>query len=364
MEILFLEAYDAGSHRAFREGLVRHSRHRYTCLTLPGRRWLARSRGAAWTLARQALALGRTPDLILAATPLNLALFLALTRRPFGSVPAVLYAHETQLTYPLPPGSRRPWDAVLADVHGALAADRVLFNSSFHRRRWLEALERLEGDLGREGWRQELEAKSQVLPVGIDLEELDRLRPAREGAGPPLILWVHRWEWDKAPDVALEALTALAEAGRPFRVAFLGDRLPADPPGLAPFRRRFPDRVVHAGYAPRDAYVRWLWQGDLVISSARHENFGVAVAEAMACGALPILPADQNYPDLIPPAWHDRLLYPPGAEGLIRALARALENLETWKGQATPRRWVEPFDWRRLAPRYDRLFEALGRSAS
>ena len=41
-----------------------------------------------------------------------------------------------------------------------------------------------------------------------------------------------------------------------------------------------------------------------MLSTARHEFFGIAVAEALRAGCLPWLPARLSYPELLPePAW-------------------------------------------------------------
>ncbi|MCS7260956.1 MAG: DUF3524 domain-containing protein, partial [Anaerolineae bacterium] len=55
-----------------------------------------------------------------------------------------------------------------------------------------------------------LRAKSTVLPLGIDLTRLDAFRPAarKRPNTPPLILWNHRWEYDKNPCEFFEALYA------------------------------------------------------------------------------------------------------------------------------------------------------------
>ena len=47
LQILYLEAFFGGSHRAFAEGLQRHSRHQIELITLPDRFWKWRMRGAA-----------------------------------------------------------------------------------------------------------------------------------------------------------------------------------------------------------------------------------------------------------------------------------------------------------------------------
>ena len=53
LSILGLEPYYGGSHRAFLDALVRHSRHDFTLMTLPARKWKWRMRGAAIWFARE-----------------------------------------------------------------------------------------------------------------------------------------------------------------------------------------------------------------------------------------------------------------------------------------------------------------------
>src|SRR4029078_6214574 len=114
--------------------------------------------------------------IITATALLALATFLGLTRDLTADVPVVLYFHENQLTYPLPPGRSRDLSFPWINYTSALAADLVLFNSAFHRQSFLEALPGLPG---RHHDHQELDlietiaAKSQVLPPGIDLARLD-----------------------------------------------------------------------------------------------------------------------------------------------------------------------------------------------
>ena len=58
--------------------------------------------------------------------------------------------------------------------------------------------------------------------------------------------------------------------------------------------------VVHCGFEPdRAAYLRRLGECDVVVSTARHEFFGLAVAEALAAGCTPLLPDRLSYPELL-----------------------------------------------------------------
>ena len=103
LTVWLLNPYHTGSHRAWAEGYAAHSRHDVRVLAMQGYFWKWRMQGGALELAEQAqplLAAGERPDVLLATSMTNLPAFLALTRRELGGVPAVLYMHENQLTYP------------------------------------------------------------------------------------------------------------------------------------------------------------------------------------------------------------------------------------------------------------------------
>lgn len=372
--ILLVEPYHSGSHAAWAKGYAAHSRHRVALLTLPGRFWKWRMHGGAVTLARQFLASSLQPDVILASDMLDLATFLALTRRRTAGVPAALYFHENQLAYPIQP-INPAWDesrqrrARARDQHypflnyaSALAADQVFWNSAFNRDSFLEALPAfLEhfpdyNDLENV---QRIRAKSQILPLGLDLHSLEAGRPAAPRNDPPLLLWNHRWEYDKGPQEFFAALDALTAQGLEFQVAILGESFRVKPEEFLDARQRLGDRVVHFGYTKkRTDYARWLGQADIVVSCAHHEFFGASVVEAIYCGCWPILPRRLVYPELLPPELHDECLYEDFA-GLVERLAWSIEHVATIR-QRDPRSIVAGYDWRLMAPEYDQLLESMG----
>ncbi len=237
MKILILEPYFTGSHAAWAKGLARFSRHEVEVLRLPGQFWKWRMHGAAVTLAQEFCEKNCNPDLILATDMLDLTTFLALTREKTSGVPVALYFHENQITYPWSPGDRdilhkRDKHYGFINYTSALAADAVFFNSSFHKRSFLEELPRL---LKHFPDFQELKnvdrigAKSSVLPLGFDFERFEKYRPEElDSAEPaqarvPLILWNHRWEYDKNPADFFKALDALCKKGLDFEVALVGE---------------------------------------------------------------------------------------------------------------------------------------------
>lgn len=355
MHILWLDSFHGGSHAAVSAGYAARSRHTVTVLSLPvngGWRW--RMRGGAVSLARLARKSALRPDLIVASDMLDLAAFRALTADLLAGVPAAVYFHENQLTYPLPPGRKRDFSFAWVNYTSALVADAVIFNSDFHRRALLAALPDM---LGRYHDYQELQtvaeiaAKSHVLPPGIDLARLDG--PPEADGGPPVILWSSRWEYDKQPEAFFASLEQLERHGADFRLIVAGEHIDPNAPAFAEARARWAARTIHWGYAAGQAeYARLLRRADVVVSTAIQEFFGIGVVEAMACGCAPILPRRLNYPDLIPARLHAQHLYD-DADGmaalLLAALGRAGAGRDLWRAIA------QPYGWPALAPRYDDL---------
>ncbi len=143
MNVLALEPYYGGSHRAFLDGWVRHSRHRWTVLTLPARKWKWRMRHAAVTLAdraREHRSDGEAWDVLVTSDMLPLAEFLGLVDRTVRDLPSVVYFHENQLTYPVRRDDPRDLHFAMANMTTALAAGQVWFNSAYHRDSFLDAL--------------------------------------------------------------------------------------------------------------------------------------------------------------------------------------------------------------------------------
>lgn len=355
MDILLVEPYFGGSHQAWAEGYARYSRHRVDLLTLPARFWKWRMQGGAATLAEKVLRTASRPDLVLVTDMLNLPAFLGLTRHLLADVPVVLYYHENQLTYPLPPGEKRDLTYGMINWLSMLAADRVLFNSAHHMQDWFRELPRLLKhfpDYTHVHRIEEVQAKSDVLPVGIDLRRLDRAKTER-GDGPPLILWNQRWEYDKDPTTFFRALDLLADEGMEFRVALAGANVRQRPEEFEAARERLGDRVVHFGHADEATYARLLWEADIVVSTALHEFFGVAVVEAVYCGCFPVLPHRLSYPEIIPPSHHDHCLYE-AFDGLLARLRWALTHPDAARRLAAPlQEAMARFDWKVMAPQYD-----------
>ena len=238
LRILAIEPYYGGSHRAFLDGLVRASRHQWTVLTLPARKWKWRMRGAALTFARQ---LDQPFDLLFVTDFLDLATLVGLAPRRLAEVPKAVYFHENQLTYPVLHETDRDYQFGFTNITTCLVADRVFFNSDFHRAEFLDAardLLRRMPDHVPSGIAEAIADRALTLPLGCDLRSLDVESPPREG--PALIVWNHRWEYDKNPEGFFAVLCDLADDGVPFRVAVCGAQFRQKPLIFDVAKRRLP----------------------------------------------------------------------------------------------------------------------------
>ena len=340
--VVLVESYYGGSHRAWADSWVEHSRHDIELLTLPGEYWRWRLRGAAVSLAplmvdlvEKRQAAGRSVDAVVVSSLIDAASFAGLARRSLGSIPIAVYQHESQLLYPLAPNQRRDSTLALLNWQSLVFADAVWFNSDFHRSAMRTALPELldqQPTPSHDGLLDEVFAKSRVLWPGVAAAELiqqnraDVSGSAARSAAGPLVLWNQRWDHDKNPQAVFSALAALAQSGVRFRLALAGENQRHGTAQSLWVRDALGSRIVHEGFLPREDYLQLLLRSDVVASAADHEFFGIALVEAMAAGAIPVLPDRLSFPELVKPAWHAEALY---GEGELRSrLQRTLTEFE------------------------------------
>lgn len=300
------------------------------------------------------------PDVVLCSDMLDLPQWRGM--RPgsrWAQVPAAVYFHENQWTYPQSPAARLDSHFGYTNLLTALAADACYFNSRFHRDEFLtasEAFVRRMPDSRAAHDFTSLRRRCHVYPPGFDPpERLPAPTPtvppqAGRTAAPLRIGWVSRWEYDKRPDRLLPLLEQLQRLRVDFELVLLGERPRAVPASLTQLRTRFPDQLVHDGFAPsRDQYWDLLQSIDVVVSTADHEFFGIAVCEAVWAGAVPLLPARLSYPELTI------------ADCLYESLDEAAEKLGRWASdpdlrgrlRELSRQAVQPLAMVHTVPRLD-----------
>ena len=365
MKILLVEPYYGGSHRAWADGYVARSAFDVTLLTHEARFWKWRMHGGHLTLAADAAAaLDESPDVVLASSMMSVGGFIGAARSSIGAAPVAVYFHESQFSYPLSPLDRPDLTYPMVNWSSAATADLPIFNSEFHRALFFEEAEkflrqfpdRTHGALVRD-----VERRSIVLPVGVDLERI-AVSPQPDTADAPLILWNQRWEHDKGPDEFVELIQTLISRGTDFRVAVVGERFVSAPESFDRLPGLLGDRLVAYGFLPDDEYVDLLRRSDIVVSTAHHEFFGIAVIEAIAAGAFPVLPDRLVYPDRIPEARHQKCLYR-DHDDLVEKVQGAIDHRDESAVIATELAGtVQQYDWAVVAPAYDAALEDLVRS--
>ena len=361
MKILFLEGYYGGSHKAFAEGWEKRSRHNIEILSLPARKWKWRMQAGAWIfqefLHREKIT--SKPDIIFATDMINLAEFLGLTRDIFPRTPAVLYFHENQFSYPQ--RTEEPdFTRAAINAASALAADRLIFNSDFNRkdffRHWLSGNRKMPDHRISEKRIRQMEQNSCVVPVGVDLEFLDRNKRTRT-PGAPLVLWNHRWEHDKGPETFFRVLQKLKDDGSQFRLAVCGENFSDAPSCFNRAKTTFSKETEHFGYLnSRDEYAQILWKSDIAVSCSRQEFLGLSVIEAMWCGCYPLLPNRLSYPEILPPDLHERHLYN-NEKQLNQKLKRLVTGREPERSFPGRSDFLRRYDWRWVAEILDDLMD-------
>lgn len=367
MKILLVEPFLTGSHESWARGWMANSRHDIHLLSLPGRHWKWRMHGGAISMAQEFLNTDFNPDIVLVSDMIDLGAFMAHSRKKLRGIPIVSYFHENQLSYPWSPND--PDVALKRDNHysfinysTALVSDALFFNSNYHRDSFLEALPKfleqfpdnnLHDTVG------DIERKSEVLHLGCDLDFFRKREPAEEAAhNRAVILWNHRWEYDKNPEDFFQALFTLADRGIEFKLIVLGERFSNSPSVFEEARERLDEFIIHWGYLKsREAYAEWLWQADILPVTSRQDFFGGSVVEAMACDVIPLLPKRLAFPEHIPEAFHQTFYYDDQRD-FINRLQRLIFNVKVIKKQNVHQH-VMRYDWKTMVGQYDDRFEGF-----
>ncbi|MFV1883733.1 MAG: DUF3524 domain-containing protein [Balneola sp.] len=366
LKIALLEPFFTGSHKQWVEGLKRHSSHQVNILSLPGRHWKWRMHGGAVSLAKQFNALKEKPDLILATSMLDLTTFLALTREKSAGIPIAMYFHENQITYPWSPQDRdvnkkRNNHYGFINYVSALAADKVFFNSEYHRNSFLGSLPDFLKQFPDRREKESVNliaAKSEVLHLGMDLERFDQFQGSeKKKESDPIILWNHRWEYDKRPRAFFKQLFRLKTKGRRFKLVVLGERNEVIPPIFVEAKEKLSYEILHLGYTEDfETYARWLWKADILPVTSNQDFFGGSVVEAMYCNCYPILPNRLAYPDHFSEEIRRDYLYEEGE--LETRLETALEKVINLR-KADYQSLVKKYDWGVMISRYDEAIKSL-----
>uniref|UniRef100_A0A8C6MJ50 tRNA-queuosine alpha-mannosyltransferase n=1 Tax=Nothobranchius furzeri TaxID=105023 RepID=A0A8C6MJ50_NOTFU len=289
---------------------------------------------------------------LFSSSVLNLCELVSL-RPDLARLKKVLYFHENQLVYPVRKSQDRDFQYGYNEVLSCLVSDVVVFNSHFNMDSFLSSIlpfmkkipDHRPKDLA-----QQIRPKCVVMNYPVQFPDVSRsvrcvcgvfgekkkrkktffysasqdknheasslLRPpcgsktigtpVREVASaaqvkPLHIVWPHRWEHDKNPELFFNTLLRLKEKLLDFHVSVLGETFTDVPEIFSLARVSLDSNILNWGFLPsKDHYLQVLCDADVVVSTAKHEFFGVAMLEAVHCGCFPLCPKALVYPEIFP----------------------------------------------------------------
>lgn len=371
MRVLILSAYNTASHKAWQEGLTAlFPEWDWTILSLPGRyfSWRIRGNPLSWAFGKDRPQLDAQYDVILATSMVDLATLQGMVPN-IAQTPCILYFHENQFAYPKSQRQHTSIEPQMVNLYAALSAQSLVFNSRYNRDSFLLGVEALLNKMPDEvpnGLTEILKNKSRVLPVGIDTSFFDEAihsinnapsRATRSWSTQPLkLVWNHRWEYDKGPEILAEVIQQIDQRSLPIAVSILGQRFRQIPDSLKAIIHSPPPCLVRSEpLDSRHAYQDYLKQQDVVLSTAIHEFQGLAMLEATAAGCIPLAPTRLAYPEVLSPAF----LYPSDDGHVANEAHSIIARLQHWIECGLPDHCdVHSYQWSALKPAYQELFES------
>ncbi len=366
MKICLLEPFYSGSHKTWADSLVEFSSHEIRILSLPGRHWKWRMHGGAVSLAQQFLKLNFTPDLILGTDMIDFSVFLSLSKFKSSGIPTAIYFHENQLTYPWSPSDqdvdkKRDNHYAFINYTSALSADHIFFNSNYHQKSFISSLPKFLSQFPDEQGLElvlSLSNKSKVLPLGLNLSKLDR-HLVSNTLLQKNILWNHRWEYDKNPEMFFKLLIQLSKEGFDYGLSVVGQSYKNSPEIFDAIKSKLGKHLLHFGFQKSFSnYAKVLKESTILPVTSNQDFFGGSVVEAIYTGAYPVLPNRLAYPEHIPKEFHTAHLYNSKEElgQILRAILAPDFKLGANESLIN---FVRKYDWKTLIELYDRTFENI-----
>ena len=296
---------------------------------------------------------------------------------------------ENQLTAPFTSQDRdrkrqTHWHYGLAHWRSLLVADGCIFNSASHLEAFRYALPKLINeqcppdtvDMEIKTCKQLLESNCTVLQYGLELDELkdansfddesNTFIDVESNSRIPVILWNARLEEDKDPANFIDLLHRFRKT-MCFKLIILGTDPSKGQKWFDKLNSDFGESILHLGWCgDRSEYSSWLRRASIVVSTARHETFGISVVESAFCGVLPLLPRRLSYPDVFSALPEDYFYtsQEEAAEKLKNLVGIVREPLAHRRERAVVRHAVAHFDWKHMLLRYDTFFGRIAKGDS
>ncbi len=202
------------------------------------------------------------------------------------------------------------------------------------------------------------------IPNGVDLADFLNLQ--RPLAKPHRLLFVGRLARNKRVELLLTTLAELLKLDPRFRLDIVGPDFEQLLPELTQLARKLhlDQAVQFHGPIPRTAMLDLITHAGLCVSASRYEGFGLAVAETIAGGCVPVLQRHDAFADLVGPLGQDHLVdfnQPLASAQTIHRIASHPQALD--QASATGRQHIRQFDWNHIFPRWQHLYANVLASA-
>nr|XP_022904141.1 glycosyltransferase-like domain-containing protein 1 isoform X1 [Onthophagus taurus] len=297
--VLFINPYHGGSHKQLIDTLTKYV-DKPTTVYLKPKKWHWKARCSGFILSDLIPPI-KNEKVLFCTSVLNLAELLGL-RPDLNVLKKVVYFHENQLVYPVQVMKERDVQYQINEITTCLCADIVIFNSTFNQHSFLTNINKIIKiipDFKPKNITEKIKSKCIVLYYPISYPIINREKDNRPSK--LHIIWPHRWEYDKNPEKFCNTLFKLKEFGKEFVVSFLGEQYSEIPEIFLKAKDTLKENILNYGYIQnRCDFLNYLGMGHVVVSTADHEFFGVAMLESTYLGCYPLVPNDLVYPEIYP----------------------------------------------------------------
>ena len=211
-----------------------------------------------------------------------------------------------------------------------------------------------------------------VIPLGVTPPTLPDRAVAQSAIRqqfniPPersIVLFMSRIDPKKGFDLLLPALEQLSEQGQSFHFLLCGAN-PQDRAYEANIHQQiessvWADRATISGFVSGDLKTQILSAADVFVLPSYYENFGIAVAEAMASG-IPVVISDQVHIWPVIAASQAGWVVPTQTEALVDALSEAVsdERERGRRGENARRCAIENYSWGAIAQKVASTYQDI-----
>jgi glycosyltransferase involved in cell wall biosynthesis len=191
-----------------------------------------------------------------------------------------------------------------------------------------------------------------------------RRRPAARANAGLSVLWVGRLNANKDPLTVLEGFAGFAEAEPRATLTMVYDGGDLEPAVRAAIEgdARLRPRAALRGFVPHPQLEPLYAAADVFVLGSAHEGSGYAVIEAMACGAVPVLPDIASFRGLTGRGAIGVLWRRGDAASLSAALTQLARSDRQAQHDACCRRFAEHYSWEAIGRRALAIYRALSRS--